>query len=201
MRNIRNELSSTAQYFHQKGWMLGTAGNLSAKETANSFWITASGQSKGALTDAQYIEINLEGDILRQPNEALKPSAETSIHQAAYTLFPEMNACLHVHMVEGNWVCDDHPNQNFIALPPIEMLKGFGWKQGSAYILVTENHDFVPQIAEDMLRFYQQNFDGFIVPGFLIRGHGITTWGTDIEHARNRIELFSFLFSYMCRPK
>lgn len=201
MTFLRSELCSSAQYFHQKGWMMGTAGNLSAKDAPDSFWITASGQSKGALSTEQFIHMNIAGNILKQPERTLKPSAETSIHQAIYTLFPKMNACLHVHMNEGNWVCDDYPKTQTIPLPHLEMLKGFGWTKGPAYIFVTENHDDVPQIAEDMLQFYKCTHEGFIVPGFLIRGHGITTWGETIEQARNRIELFSFIFSYMCRPK
>lgn len=177
---------------------MGTAGNLSAREGQDNFWITASGQSKGILTEQQFINMSIDGTIIEQ-NAGYKPSAETSIHIAAYTLFPRIQSCLHVHMVEGYWVCDDHPQSNWIPLPNIEMLKGFGWKKGPAHILVTENHDHVPDIAQDMMRMYTQPKQSFVVPGFLIRGHGVTAWGVSIEEARNRIELLSFLFSYMCR--
>ena len=176
---------------------MGTAGNLSAKEDDHHFWITASGQSKGALTEEQLLNIDMNGTVIQETG--YKPSAETSIHIAAYTLFPAMQSCLHVHMIEGNWVCDDHPQSNWIPLPHLEMLKGFGWKKGPAYILVTENHDHVPKIAQDMTNLYGQQQKGFVVPGFLIRGHGVTAWGSSVEEARNRIELFSFIFSYMCR--
>ena len=177
---------------------MGTAGNLSAKENDQSFWITASGQSKGSLREQQFIQIGLDGTIVEQ-KDRYKPSAETSIHTAAYRLFPNIQSCLHVHMVEGNWVCDDHPQSNWIPLPHIEMLKGFGWKGGPAHILVTDNHDHVPNIAQDMLYMFNQPHDFFVIPGFLIRGHGVTAWGSSIEEARNRIELLSFIFSYMCR--
>jgi methylthioribulose-1-phosphate dehydratase len=199
MNTLRSELCDTAQYFHQKGWMMGTAGNLSAKISSESFWITASAQNKGALTPQQFLRLHTNGKILERPISSLNPSAETSIHIAAYDLFPSIHACLHVHMLESNWVCDDQPKTDLITLPNLEMLKGLGWKQGSAKILVTENHTDVPQIAQDMRSFYTQNHNQFIVPGFLIRGHGITAWGNSITQARNRIELFSYIFSYMCR--
>ena len=197
MTNIRSELCKSARYFHQRGWMMGTAGNLSAKDD-DTFWITASGQSKGSLTEQQLIHMNMSGTVMTQ-NPGYKPSAETSIHVVAYNLFPTIQACLHVHMVEGNWVCDDHLQSNWIPLPHIEMLKGFGWKGGPAHILVTDNHDHVPAIAQEMLYMFNQPQESFIVPGFLIRGHGVTAWGESIEEARNRIELLSFIFSYMCR--
>ena len=132
MIDIRKELCASARYFHQKGWMMGTAGNLSAKDSPHSFWITASGQNKGALSSSQFIHMTMEGHVLSQPKTDLKPSAETSIHQATYSLFPEVQSCLHVHMLEGNWVCDDHPQKNLIPVPKLEMLKGFGWKKGPA---------------------------------------------------------------------
>ena len=177
---------------------MGTAGNLSARNSCSSFWITASGQSKGSLTEQQLLHIDLDGEIIEQHSQ-YRPSAETSIHISAYTLFPKIQSCLHVHMVEGNWVCDDHRDTQWISLPPIEMLKGFGWKQGDARILVTDNHDHVPNIAQEMRDMYEQQHDFFVIPGFLIRGHGVTAWGSSIEEARNRIELLSFVFSYMCR--
>ena len=33
-----------------------------------------------------------------------------------------------------------------------------------------------------------------MVPGFLIRGHGLTAWGKDIASAQQHIEGFEFLF-------
>ncbi len=177
---------------------MGTAGNLSAKKDNHSFWITASGQSKGSLREQEFLNVDMNGNIIAQES-GYKPSAETSIHIAAYTLFPSIQSCLHVHMVEGNWVCDDHPACDWISLPHLEMLKGFGWKNGPARLLVTDNHDHVPDIAKDMIKMYTQPQDCFVIPGFLIRGHGVTTWGSSIEEARNRIELLSFIFSYMCR--
>ena len=156
MNMLRMQLCDAAQYFHQKGWMMGTAGNLSARLSPKSFWITASAQNKGSLTPQQFLRMQTNGDILEQPISSLKPSAETSIHIAAYDLFPSIQACLHVHMIESNWVCDDHPQTELITLPKLEMLKGFGWKQGTAQILVVENHPDVAEIARDMHAFYTE---------------------------------------------
>ena len=45
----RAALVEIARDFHARGWMAGTAGNLSAREDENHFWITASGKPKGRL--------------------------------------------------------------------------------------------------------------------------------------------------------
>ena len=33
----------------------------------------------------------------------------------------------------------------------------------------------------------------FVTPGFLIRGHGLTAWGSDIRTAQRHVEGFEFL--------
>ena len=48
---------------------MGTAGNLSAKEDTQSFWITASGQSKGSLCEQQFLQIGLDGTIIKQEEQ------------------------------------------------------------------------------------------------------------------------------------
>jgi len=42
----RAALVEIARDFHARGWMAGTAGNLSAREDDEHFWITASGRPK-----------------------------------------------------------------------------------------------------------------------------------------------------------
>ncbi|MGL5132230.1 MAG: class II aldolase/adducin family protein, partial [Planktothrix sp.] len=100
----RQSLIYASCQFHQLGWMAGTAGNLSAKMPDNSFWITASGKQKGKLVTEDFVRMSLTGEILENPNQNNKPSAETSIHQAIYSLFPDANACYHVHSVEAKLV-------------------------------------------------------------------------------------------------
>ncbi|HLO50395.1 MAG TPA: class II aldolase/adducin family protein, partial [Kamptonema sp.] len=59
MTNIRQDLIAAATHFYNRGWMVGTAGNLSARLADGSFWITASGRAKGQLTDQDFIRIDI----------------------------------------------------------------------------------------------------------------------------------------------
>lgn len=192
----RQSLIYASRQFHQLGWMAGTAGNLSAKMPDNSFWITASGKQKGKLVTEDFVRISLTGEILENPDPKNKPSAETSIHQAIYSLFPEANACYHVHSVEAKLVSNfiDHEQ---LPLPPIEMLKGLGiWQENpKVYLPVFENYLEVPRISEDIIqRFKQASPD---VPALLIRNHGVTVWATSPEAAENHIELVEYIFRYI----
>jgi methylthioribulose-1-phosphate dehydratase len=192
----RQSLIHASRQFYQLGWMAGTAGNLSAKIADNSFWITASGKQKGKLVTEDFVRISLTGEILENPDPNNKPSAETSIHQAIYSLFPEANACYHVHSVEAKLVSNfiDHEQ---LPLPPIEMLKGLGiWEENpKVYLPVFKNYLEVPRISEDIIqRFKQISPD---VPALLIRNHGVTVWADSPEAAENHIELVEYIFRYI----
>lgn len=95
---------AAARHFYQQGWMVGTAGNLSAQMLDGSFWITASGRNKGELSSDDFVRIAPDGTVLESPRPELRPSAETSIHQVIYSLFPDVQACYHVHSIEANLV-------------------------------------------------------------------------------------------------
>jgi methylthioribulose-1-phosphate dehydratase len=194
-RDLRSQLIRHAHEFHQRGWMLGTAGNLSARLTDTSFWITASGCSKGELTLEQFVCVSNTGDVLTRPTPNAKPSAEASIHQAIYALFPEARACYHVHSVPATLLSSQ--SKDDLMLPAIEMIKGLGvWEADPVVKLALfPNHSHVPQIADEIsARFQQQAPD---VPACLIRNHGITVWGSSPEEARNRVEVIEFLFQYL----
>ncbi len=192
---LHEKLCSAAHYFHDRGWMWGTGGNLSARIDADRYWVTASGKSKGNLTPLDFINMNLDGDWTPQrPND--KPSAETSIHQAIYSLFPEAQACYHVHSIEANLVSNFTQDEG-ITLPPLEMVKGLGiWEENpTCQMPLFENHLHVPTISQAIKDRFSKTPPA--IPALLIRNHGVTVWGNSTEQARNHIELVEYIFRYM----
>lgn len=190
------ELIEAARYFYHQNWMVGTAGNLSARQADDSFWITASGKSKGELTQNDFVRVTLDGKVLEQGSADVKPSAETIIHQTIYTLFPEAQACYHVHSIEANLV-SHFTSEDELLLPCLEMLKGLGvWEEKlHVKIAVFENYLEVAKIAD-------QIGDRFSltpprIPALLIRNHGVTVWANSLLAARNHIELLEYIFRYM----
>jgi methylthioribulose-1-phosphate dehydratase len=191
----RTLLAAHAKTFYDRGWMWGTAGNLSARLPDGSFWITASGCSKGELTPEQFVRVSLDGNLLERPTLSAKPSAETSIHQAVYGLFPEAQACYHVHSVPANLVSRLSAAPQ-ILLPAIEMLKGMGiWDENPQVFLdIFPNHSHIPTIADDLRdRFHQSPPQ---IPACLIQDHGVTVWGASPAETRNRVEVMEFIFQY-----
>ncbi len=198
----RPTLIAVARQFYQLGWMVGTAGNLSARMPDGSFWITASGRPKGRLTTDDFVRMTLDTYKSKvclaptQPHPDRRPSAETSIHAAIYRLFPEAQACYHAHSIEANLV-SRFVTSDALPLPPLEMLKGLGvWEESpQAAMPIFVNHLEVPRIADEICVRFKATMPQ--VPALLIRDHGVTVWASSLEGASNYLEVAEYIFRYM----
>ncbi|MEK7321518.1 MAG: methylthioribulose 1-phosphate dehydratase [Pseudomonadota bacterium] len=197
-------LTEIARDFHGRGWMAGTAGNLSARDRADpaSFWITASGQAKGRLDSTDFLRMALADDqVLGLGRAGIKPSAETSIHRAIYRLFPAARVCLHVHTVDASLAAarGGGTQATDLPLPPLEMIKGLGiWEENPRVALpLFANWLDVPAIAAEI----EARFTAAPppVPALMIHQHGVTVWGASLQEAYNRVEIVEFLMSYLAR--
>lgn len=191
--DLRDQLAAVGRGFYQRGWMLGTAGNLSARNADGTMWVTASGVDKGDLGRHDFLRMTIGGEVIAAPN-GRRPSAETSLHQAIYGWNGEMQACLHIHTIAANLLTRIYPGD--VPLPPIEMVKGLGiWDEEPQLSAPTfPNFAEVPQIAGAVAMRFEQVQPH--VPFFLIRDHGITVWGRTLREARNRAECVAYILDY-----
>ncbi len=199
----RAALVEIARDFHARGWMAGTAGNLSARVDHKHFWITASGKPKGRLQEKDFLLIRIEdGTVVERLAAPDKPSAETSIHRVIYTLFPDARACLHGHSIDACLAADRAVSAAMgLLLPPLEMVKGFDlWEQNPKVELpLFENLLDVTQIAESVRARFREAAPA--VSALMVRSHGATVWGRSLQEAYNRFEILDFLLAYMARAE
>jgi methylthioribulose-1-phosphate dehydratase len=199
----RAALVEIARDFHARGWMAGTAGNLSAREDDGHFWITASGKPKGRLEETDFLLVRLrDGEVVERVQPDNKPSAETAIHRATYELFPHARACLHGHSVEACLAADRaKPKSKLLRLASIEMIKGFdSWEQNPKVDLpLFENILDVSRIAEDIRRRFRKTPPG--ITALMVRSHGPTVWGASLQEAYNRFEILEFILRYQARAR
>jgi methylthioribulose-1-phosphate dehydratase len=199
----RAALTEIARDFHARGWMSGTAGNLSAREDDNHFWITASGKPKGRLNEDDFLLVRVtDGAVIEKRVAADQPSAETAIHRVLYAQFPGARACLHGHSVAACLAADRaRRGAKTLRLPGIEMLKGFDiWQQNpKADLPLFENHLDVAKIAREIEARFKQAKPA--VTALMIRAHGPTVWGASLQQAYNRFEVLEFILSYLVRAR
>lgn len=206
----RGALVEIARQLYTRGWMAGTAGNLSARATPaecgagrDAFWITASGVPKGQLEERDFLLVDVEsGEMMHQPSRDAKPSAEISIHQAIYRCFPEARSCLHGHSIDAALAVHQlAPQAMELPLPPLEMIKGLGiWDEDPAVGLpLFPNYADVKRIAKDISTRF--TVAAPVVPALMIRNHGVTVWGSSLQETFNRLECLEFLLSFVARSR
>lgn len=199
----RAALVEIARDFHARGWMAGTAGNLSAREDDHHFWITASGRPKGRLDELDFLLVRVkDGEVVERVRPENKPSAETAIHRTLYTLFPNARACLHGHSVDACLAADRaKKGAKVLRLAPIEMLKGFDvWEQNPKVDLpLFENVLDVARLAGDIRKRFARTAPA--ITALMVRSHGPTVWGASLQEAYNRFEILEFILRYQARSR
>jgi methylthioribulose-1-phosphate dehydratase len=185
------ELAECGRNFYQRGWVLGTSGNFSAVVNADPLrlLITASGKDKGRLTEHEFILLNEVGAIIAG---AGKPSDETQLH---LTLVQQRGAraVLHTHSVWATLLSDEFAVQGGVSIAGWEMLKGLAGVQShqhAEWLPIIENSQEMTSLAEALAIVLQEHPAAH---GFLLRGHGLYTWGQTLNEARRHIEIFEFL--------
>ncbi|MEN3028032.1 MAG: methylthioribulose 1-phosphate dehydratase [Aquificaceae bacterium] len=183
-----SELIEVGRLLHSRGWLPASGGNLSARVEEGRVLITASGSHKGHLTREDFVVVDLEGKLLEGSK---KPSAETHLHLVVYRSFPEVMAVLHVHSVNSTLI--SRLAEKDLRLENYELLKAFEGietHQTNLTVPILENS----QDMEALSRLVEKRLMDGGVYGFLLRSHGLYTWGRSIREAYIRLEAFEFLF-------
>lgn len=173
--------------FDARGWAPATSGNYSVRLNDGSFAVTVSGWRKGRLTPDGVMRVDAAGTSL----DGKRPSAETALHLSLYRRFPEVGAVLHSHspqavalsrVLGGNWTIRGH-----------ELAKAFpGMTTHDAEIAVpiVENSQDMAEIEAAIAPYLAEEMPP---PAYLIRGHGLYSWGRDIAEAERVIEAAEWL--------
>ena len=95
---LRREMVRVGRLMWERGYVAATDGNLSARLGANRLLVTASGLSKGFLSDEGLIVIDLEGELVPAYRaRGKRPSSEIAMHLEVYRQRPDVKAVVHAH--------------------------------------------------------------------------------------------------------
>jgi methylthioribulose-1-phosphate dehydratase len=196
-RKIASELAALGRAFYARGWALGTSGNFSAVISRKPLRlaITSTGLDKGRLTPEQFLEIGESNEVLRGRE---KPSAEALLH---LTVVRELNAgaVLHTHSVWSTVLSGSHAADGGIALEGYEMLKGLEGvrtHKHREWLPILENSQDMTELAARVSTTLRESRG---IHGFLLREHGLYTWGSDLQEARRHVEILEFLMEVLVR--
>jgi methylthioribulose-1-phosphate dehydratase len=186
-------LAAIGRAFYARGWALGTSGNFSAVVSRRPLRlaITSSSLPKGTLRASDILECDDRGRVVGRRRG--KPSAETLLHVEIARL-RGAGAVLHTHsvwstMLSGQVKTGQAGQAAGIVIEGYEMLKGL------AGVTTHEHQEVVPVVDndQDMTRLAVR-VRGLLAQhpaahAFLLRRHGLYTWGDTLADAERHVEI------------
>lgn len=195
---IASSLAAVARGFHARGWLLGTSGNLSAvvQREPLRLAMSPSGVDKGELKPGQLLSIDENARVVS--GHSGKPSDETLLH---LRIVKERGAgaVLHTHSTWNTILSDLYAADGGVAIEGYEMLKGLQGvrtHEHSEWLPIIENSQDMTALAESIAQTLNEHQAAH---GFLLRRHGLYTWGENLAQAKRHIEIFEFLLETMGR--
>src|SRR5262249_55345807 len=157
--------------------------------------ITASSVNKGQLRAADILEVDEQGR--RIGRRGSKPSAETLLH-VEIVKRRGAGAVLHTHSVWST-ILSSAPQRDGVSIAGFEMLKGLAGvdtHEHEEWIPIVDNAQDMPALA----RTVGETLDGApAAHAFLLRRHGLYTWGATLADAERHVEILEFLFEAIGR--
>ena len=184
------EIIEAGRFLYGRGWSPATSSNYSARLSATEALLTVSGKHKGQLGIDDVLSTDLSGNSL-EPGK--KPSAETLLHTQLYSWRPEIGAVLHTHSVNATVLSRLTPGDS-IEFEDYELQKAFSGvstHESKVRVPIFDNDQDITRLAAKVQPWLDAHPD---CVGYLIRGHGLYTWGARMSDALRQIEAFEFLF-------
>jgi methylthioribulose-1-phosphate dehydratase len=192
-------LAEVGRQCHARGWALGTSGNFSVvvQREPLRLAITPSGVDKGHLTAEQIVQIDPSGHVVLGSGAA---SAEASLHVAIVRV-RQAGAVLHTHSIWSTLLSDQSAADGGLVLEGYEMLKGLEGvhtHEHREWLPILDNAQDWAGNAPQVEQILTQHADAH---GFLLRGHGLYTWGRDLAQAKRHVEVLEFLLEVTGRKR
>ena len=192
------ELIRIGRRFDARGWVLGTSGNFSAVASRDPLRlaITRSGAHKGELTPNDILEYG-DGRVLGGEGSA---SAETALHLEIVAA-RGAGSVLHTHSIWSTLLSHRHAEDGGLAIEGYEMLKGLAGittHEHREWLPILDNDQDMPRLASIVRRVLAGHP---ACHGFLLRRHGLYTWGATTAEAARHVEILEFLLESVARAK
>lgn len=184
------EIIDAGRFLYGRGWSPATSSNYSTRLSSSQALLTVSGKHKGQLGPDDVLATDLAGNSL-EPGK--RPSAETLLHTQLYSWRPDIGAVLHTHSVNAT-VLSRLTAEDFIEFEDYELQKAFSGvstHESRVRVPIFDNDQDIARLAARVQPWLEAHPD---CVGYLIRGHGLYTWGARMSDALRQIEAFEFLF-------
>lgn len=198
--DLAQQLVDAGRRFNERGWVLGTSGNFSAVTSADPLRlaITPSGAWKGELAAGDILEMDAGCTVLN--GRAGRPSAEAPLH-VEIVRQRGAGAVLHTHSVWSTVLSDRHAAEQHLLIEGYEMLKGLAGVRSHLHresVPIIENDQDMDRLTGVVRHTLTSQPE---CHGFLLRRHGLYTWGETFSDAVRHVEILEFLLEAIGRSE
>jgi len=185
-------IADTGRELAALGWTPATSSNFSMRLDARHIAVTISGRDKGRLSGDDVMVVDMDG---RAVATEARPSAETLLHTQIYRRFTDANAVLHTHSRTQTVASRLFASRGVIRFEGWELQKaitGYTTHESELDVPVFPNTQDMHVLVRQVDAWLDA---GKPLAGYLIDGHGIYTWGRDMQETRRHLEAFEFLLA------
>ncbi len=175
---LRERICQIGRLMHEKGFIDGTSGNISARLDDRHILATPSGLAKGFMQPEQLIVVDMDGQRVDRPTAEtahLRPTSELSMHLECYRQRPDVGGVVHAH--PPNAVALTIAGYDFqrCLIPEVVVLLGIVPTTPYATPSSTENRDAIRHLIREH-------------DAILLAYHGSLTVGATVWDAYMRLE-------------
>ncbi len=170
--SLADELVKVCRKVYENKFVSAYDGNISVRNSADTFLITRSGVCKGEVTDNDILEIDTSGKIV---NGSGKVSTENKLHLYVYSKRPEVKAVVHCHPIYTSAFAIFGEGLTKHILPEVILTLG----KVPLCDYATPSTDELPKTLEPYINYSW---------AFLLRNHGAVTLGKDLKDAYFKME-------------
>jgi L-fuculose-phosphate aldolase len=170
--SLADELVQVCRKVYENKFVSAYDGNISVRNSANTFLITRSGVCKGEVTLDDILEMDADGKVLKGKG---KVSTENKLHRYAFSKRQEVNAVVHCHPIYASAFAVFGEGFTKHVLP--EVILTLGKIPLCEY--ATPSTDELTNTLEPHINYSW---------AFLLRNHGAITLGKDLKDAYYKIE-------------
>jgi methylthioribulose-1-phosphate dehydratase len=190
--DIAAQLAAVGRRFYGRGWALGTSGNFSAVVSRDPLRlaITASAVNKGELIPSHILLCDEHAAVVGRRKG--RPSAEARLH-VEIARRRAAGAILHTHSSWSTVLSDVYSRHEGFWIEDYEMLKGLEGvvsHEHREWVPIVDNDQDIPRLARRVADTLTRNPAAH---AFLLRRHGLYTWGATLADAERQVEILEFL--------
>lgn len=204
--DLAEQLVRVGRRFDERGWVMGTSGNFSVVIGRDPLRlaITPSAAFKGELQAGQILEMDERGAPVDAPlplgTASTRPrvSAEALLHLEIVRA-RGAGAVLHTHSIWATRLSERFAAAHGFFIEGYEMLKGLEGvrtHEHREWLPIVENDQDMARLSGVVRGVLEEHPEAH---GFLLRRHGLYTWGNDLPQAVRHVEILEFLLEVVGR--